>query len=380
MLPNGVAGVVLGHVGGSSVSASLGLGINTTPGPVHTKVIVNGVEIAIDLDTTGFTFLIQDVDINLGGLFEIRGDFRLSSGAFSGSGLEIFIGSGPSMIDGALNPNAIGVLITNATISYQSFGASAGDGLYAIYVTGTVRLLGLPGLVVTGTATFMVNTTGVARRPAGAPADIAANTFSFIGSLSFEVAGVFKIGGTVGISRRPAGDLDLMFSGATISVISGSQTLFSISGNAAFTISPGTGLRLTTFQVTGFSLMGQGGGNPPGPNAAGAARAGAAADRRRRAHRGRRSRPRSSTPARSTSSSTTAAAPASRPSSILDSGQEFELEINGIAMTVTGIPVAVAGKPNTYRYSFTGDVPATGLVTVRFLGGSFSDNSTHRPA
>ncbi len=146
MLPTGVAGVVLGHVGGSSVSASLGLGINTTTGPVHTKVVVNGVEIAIDLDTTGFTFLIQDVDINLGGLFEIRGDFRLSAGAFSGSGLEIFIGSGPSLIDGALNPDAIGVLITNATISYQSFGATAAEGLYAIYVTGTVTLLGLPGL------------------------------------------------------------------------------------------------------------------------------------------------------------------------------------------------------------------------------------------
>ena len=31
-----------------AISGTLGLGINTTPDPVHTKMIVNGTEIAID--------------------------------------------------------------------------------------------------------------------------------------------------------------------------------------------------------------------------------------------------------------------------------------------------------------------------------------------
>ena len=117
--------------------------INTTPGAVLETMDVNGTEITINAPTPGFTFLIQDVEVNLGGLLEIRGDFRVAGGSFSGTGLEIFVGKGPST-----DPNAIGILITNATIEYRKVGA-AGRGLYALYATGTVTLLGLPGLTVT---------------------------------------------------------------------------------------------------------------------------------------------------------------------------------------------------------------------------------------
>ena len=125
--------------------------INTTPGAVLETMDVNGTEITINAPTPGFTFLIQDVEVDLGGLLEIRGDFRVAGGSFSGTGLEIFVGKGPST-----DPNAIGILITNATIEYRKVGTGA--GLYALYATGTVTLLGLPGLTVRGTATFMLNT------------------------------------------------------------------------------------------------------------------------------------------------------------------------------------------------------------------------------
>ncbi len=105
--------------------------INTTPGAVNETIDVNGTEITINAAQTGFNFLIQDVEVNLGGLLEIRGDFRVSGGEFSGTGLEIFVGKGPST-----DPNAIGILITNATIYYRNVGATAGDGLYVLYADG----------------------------------------------------------------------------------------------------------------------------------------------------------------------------------------------------------------------------------------------------
>src|SRR3954454_2008894 len=64
-------------------------------------------------------------------------------------------------------------------------------------------------------------------------------------------------------------------------------------------------------------------------------------------------------------------------SSILDAAAEFEVLVNGTAAGLTFLtPTRVSG--NTFRYAFTGTLPttATGIVTVRFLPNSFSDNTS----
>ncbi len=75
-------------------------------------------------------FIVQDLDFNFGDILEIRaGQFALSGDSFSGEGLEIFIGSGPSKLEnGDINPAAIGVLIRNASITFIK-GTGAGSRL-----------------------------------------------------------------------------------------------------------------------------------------------------------------------------------------------------------------------------------------------------------
>src|SRR3954454_22070136 len=62
-------------------------------------------------------------------------------------------------------------------------------------------------------------------------------------------------------------------------------------------------------------------------------------------------------------------------SSVLDASAEFEVLVNGSAAGVTFLtPTRLSG--NTFRYAFTGTFSGTGIVTVRFLPNSFSDNTS----
>ena len=144
----GVAGVLLGDIstagGGFSLGASVGLQINTTGVAFTDSVNVNGTEIPIKVTASRFVLIANDLKFDFGDLLEIRGNFTIDpgTGAFTGSGLEIFVGKGPSLnADGTPNPNAIGLLIKNAAISFKR--DSSGPGLYALYATGTLSLIGL---------------------------------------------------------------------------------------------------------------------------------------------------------------------------------------------------------------------------------------------
>src|SRR4051794_40665553 len=131
MYSDGIPGVVLGTASLPGASGSLGLLINTTGRAVTETITVNGVDISIvaakpTSPTDKFEFLIQDLAVSFGDILEIHGDFRLSSGSFFGTNLEVFVGHGPSTA-----PGAIGILITNATVSYRNLGNAPGDGFYA---------------------------------------------------------------------------------------------------------------------------------------------------------------------------------------------------------------------------------------------------------
>ncbi len=221
VLSTGVAGVVLGTASASgsgfAIGATLGLGVNSTTTPtVHESVTVNGVVIPIDLDSTGVTFLVQNADFNFLNLLEIHGNFQIqSNGSFKATGLSIFVGKGPYTVNGNPNPDAIGLLITNAAVSFQRAGADNSAGTYTLYAKGTIALVGLDGLQVSGTVELKINTTETTKTIAdptvttGATLSIPGNAFDVTGTSPFAVPGVLDIGGTIHVTREPTGVLDI---------------------------------------------------------------------------------------------------------------------------------------------------------------------------
>ena len=227
--------------------------VNTTGRAITETIDVAGTQLKLDIPATPrFSFLLQNLNFDFGDFLEIRGDFRIGGdGSFSGTNLEVFVGRGPSTINGATNPDAIGILITNASIEFKNVDGSG----WAIKVTGSLALLGLQGLTVQGTVSFEVNTssnpidvaTGVT---------IAANRFSLTATgVKFSVAGVFELGGSLAISREPDGTLDLQLGPAYVMVTVCGTNVVKLGGFGTFQISPVTGFRLQTFKVTGFELF-----------------------------------------------------------------------------------------------------------------------------
>ena len=71
---------------------------------------------------------------------------------FAGEGLEIFIGQGPARLqNGEMNPVAVGVLLTDASVGLIRIG-SAAPYTYALVATGTVSVIGVDGVTAQGTA------------------------------------------------------------------------------------------------------------------------------------------------------------------------------------------------------------------------------------
>ena len=144
---------------------------------------------------TYFAFVVQNLDFNFHDMLEIRGDFQIDNqGGFHGSHLEVFVGKGPSKINGVDNPDAIGVLIKDATIDFQRLGTGP-DFLFALHVTGTVALLGLDGLAISGTVDFKINTntgsTPTDLGSGGSAVSVTPQTYSLVvRNLQLGVAGV----------------------------------------------------------------------------------------------------------------------------------------------------------------------------------------------
>jgi len=404
----GIAGVALGSAtgsaGGFTAGATLGLGINTTGGPVNKTVTVNGTAININLSGDGVFLIAQDVTFNFQNLLEIRGNFQISStGSFSADGIEIFVGKGPSKINGVANPDAIGLLLSGASVSFQRIGSDNSAGQYVLYATGTLALVGLDGLQVTGHATLMINTTDTTKSitpPGGSAVNLAGGVFDVTGDIHFAVPGVLDVGGTIHVARQPNGALDLRIDNASVAVTVSGTHVFSINGSAAFTIGGAGGFHLSSFKVNGFSIFGQSLGSATGappilfPTASVALDAlslgltpddlgaigGKDADKLAGNVLGPTALGVLNTRHWVDVVYTDKNGSGLKDSSILDATPEFEFLIDGAAapgITINGAPTKVAGKLNTYRYTFTGNLPSTGshVFSTHFLSGSFSDNS-----
>jgi hypothetical protein len=286
----GIAGVISGTakfaVGGVSVGGTLGFRINTTRAAVDERVDVNGTVIAVlftqqeSQNGNVFELLITNLKINIADFVTIEGNVKFGNssygvpnvtGSFAGEGLSIFLGQGPVLLEnGEPNPEAIGVMLTDADIALLQFTG----GRYAFQAEGAVRLVGLDGLNVSGTARIRINNSGsnvprITFTFDGDPSkdlvmeSITDGTIDYSGTLLlFSVTDVLEISGAVQFSKKPNGTIQVGISGASVKVWVPDQTepAFTVGATAFFTIGGAEGFRLQSIQVNNFSIFGQGSG------------------------------------------------------------------------------------------------------------------------
>ncbi|MCW5952861.1 MAG: hypothetical protein KIT69_11445, partial [Propionibacteriaceae bacterium] len=390
----GVAGLLTGRiqVGGSggSLGASLGFAINTTGVQVKQSLVVGSQTLSVDLPgTTRFAFVARDVEFSLGDFIEVRaGQIVLSGDVFTGTGLELFIGRGPSKLaDGSDNPDAIGVLIRNASISILRDPSGTG---FALRARGDFAFIGLDGLQVSAKVDFGVNTSSATLDPpdldASAPLPastdpIAGDYFSFKAvNVSIGVAGVFAIIGNLSLTRQPNGDLDLAFNPIGIVIKVEGTNIALLQGYASFTISSASGFRLNSFKVGSFKLLPKDTDIPSTVSTLTGAGTVAMFPTADLAGPYKGAVLRSDDP---NFASREIRVTFNDPNgvglninTITDAEAEIQVLVNGtvVALEGTGGNPRRVGNSNTWIYTLATSLPQ-GLVTVRFLPGSFADNS-----
>ena len=172
---DGVTGVISGTVGvaagGFQAGGTIGVRLNTGTSPVDQTITLGGKTIHVLFgdtevkDSSGKAFFQvfgSGLTLNIGDFVSIEGNVAFSSdGSFAATGVTIFLGQGPAKLgNGDINPLAVGVLLTDARIGLIKV-TTGGVDTYALDAVGTVSLIGLSGVTITGTAHVRVNTTGM---------------------------------------------------------------------------------------------------------------------------------------------------------------------------------------------------------------------------
>ena len=259
IMPSGVAGTISGDVsangGGFSVGGSIGLRINTTTSVVNQSITVNGQvivvafaanEVATDA-THPFFALFGSGTIQIGDFVTIEGNVSFSSnGTLSASNVVVFLGQGPALLSSdvtAINPAARGILITGATVGALRVGIGP-TYTYAAMASGTVQVLGVPGVTFTGTASVAFNNTGAIQTIPGGLGTVADGTRTFSGSLTLAALGQ-SLSGTFGFDEKADSSGDkvttVSFQGVTLDL-----------GNGLVHVANGQGL----FVLTSAGLAG----------------------------------------------------------------------------------------------------------------------------
>jgi hypothetical protein len=168
---DGIAGTVEGSLdvslGELDAGGDLFLRINNTGGAVDQTILIDSRSISISFsETEGMTFSVSiaNASLRIGDIVLIQGSFSFEKrGEFAvagGSDLSIFIGEGePFLEDGGFNPSARGILIENANIGLVRHGEE-GSFRYAVTANGTIRVLGIAGLDLSGSIDVRVSTIG----------------------------------------------------------------------------------------------------------------------------------------------------------------------------------------------------------------------------
>ena len=173
----GIAGLLTGTAsgdtgaGGVTISGTVTLVFNSAVAPspfvpIDETIPVGGSEIHLQFGSGQFasgaaspyiSLSIADGTLTLGPFVTVEGSVTGSTdGNFAGEGLTVFVGQGPAFLaGGAINPLAVGILITNATVGLVTI-----SGNHAFVATGTATVVGANGITLTGTVSVTYNDTG----------------------------------------------------------------------------------------------------------------------------------------------------------------------------------------------------------------------------
>jgi len=254
------------------------------------------------------------------------------------------------------------------------------DNSFALTATGTAEILGVgTGLSITATLTARINTSGRAVNetvtiPESGSVQVQFTTTArieqFGGDATIDIGGVVVMQATgVVFTREPTRRVLVNAPNVSLSIMvpdgEGTREAFSISGAARFAFGGGMGFRLEDLRVNGFAIFGVGATltapaplvTPPVADLLDPTD-GQVVDRG----------------AYNTSHTidvvfTSYHASGLDESSIMDSGGELLMTVDGVApagLTVSGTPTRI--NESTFRYSFTGTLPA-GQVQILFRPG-----------
>ena len=158
----GVAGSLEGKLqsGGANfaVGGTLVLRFNNTGLAVDTTVLVGDELVGLSFanDQNVYAVTLGGFTLDIGGVVTIEGDVTFTSqgdyNVFAGENMTLFVGEGPLNKDGARNPDAKGLLVSDATI-----GLVKKDGKYALSAEGQVSVVGISGLSLSGPISISYN-------------------------------------------------------------------------------------------------------------------------------------------------------------------------------------------------------------------------------
>ena len=207
----GLAGVLSGNadigVGPVDAGGTIIVRVNNTGAAVDETIVIGSKSIDIRFgESEGdiFAVSISDLTLTIGDFVSVEGNVSfIDQGdrfTFAGDGLEIFLGQGPAKLEGGdINPLATGVLLSDAKIGVIKYTTPEGT-TFAMYAEGTVQLLGLDGVTLSGTAVVRVNTTGMAIN----------ETLTIPGSSAGGVDVVFDTADRVTVLQALNVDMDIM--------------------------------------------------------------------------------------------------------------------------------------------------------------------------
>ena len=382
-------------------------------GNVNQTITVSGTPVTVNVPGQTFRLFFTQVSVSFGDFLTLNGDFTIenvTTGPLTGAtiyganNVELFIGDGPYRLEnGDVNPDAIGLLVTQGKVGVVDFGG----GAFAIYAEGRAELVGFGTFVeLDAPVTVRINHTGRAinkriftRSDNTEWVDVNFTSAQVIEKFTVGVPAVGStpaqpaeiafgrvvfIRGVIEFTTTPSGRVDVSIPVAEVGITipdesepDGLLDAFAIRGAAQFSFGGGMGFQLQDLRVTGFSIFGAGAtiGNPatalrPPTADLGSPHAGATIASIDFVEGGGGT-------IEVVYNTFNPGAIIDR-DTIIDDDPEFVLTGPAAGLVVNGRATQVdPNDPRRYRYSFTGALNSAGgtTVDVSFIAGSFADTA-----
>ena len=283
-------GAQLLGVNGLQLSGTLDLQTNTTGAAISESITAPGQATPTKLEFSADQPLAVQGTADLGvvNFVTLHGGFSFTKQEVSATETKFLVGAGgiDAFIGSGDETTGIGAKISGATLGLVVLHdidpvAKTSNTTYALNAGGSAALVGLAGLDVSGSLSVQVNNTGAPvdepisvpnpafdpTKPAGTdnPQTIdtsvsftaADNVKTFGGSVTLSIANAFSLSGNVSFTKdQTTGGADISIPTATLGLISGGQTVVSVTGSADFTIDSTDGFKLKDAQLTDFSFFG----------------------------------------------------------------------------------------------------------------------------